>query len=57
VNRKEQTIREYGVGAQILSHQGVRNMTLITNVMPKIIGLEAYDLELDGITPLLNTRT
>ena len=57
VNRSEQTIREYGVGAQILSHQGVRKMKLITNVMPKIIGLEAYDLELDGITPLLNTRT
>jgi len=57
VNRKEQTIREYGVGAQILSHQGVRKMTLITNVMPKIIGLDAYDLELDGITPLQNTRT
>jgi len=57
VNRSEQTIREYGVGAQILSHQGVRKMKLITNVMPKIIGLEAYDLELDGITPLKNTRT
>lgn len=57
VNRKEQTIREYGVGAQILSHQGVTKMTLITNVMPKIIGLDAYDLELDGITPLKNTRT
>ena len=57
VNRKEQPIREYGVGAQILSHQGVRKMTLITNVMPKIIGLDAYDLELDGITPLINTRT
>lgn len=57
VNHKEQTIREYGVGAQILSHQGVRKMTLITNVMPKIIGLEAYDLELVGITPLRNTRT
>ena len=57
VNRKEQTIREYGVGAQILSHQGVRKMTLMTNVMPKIIGLEAYDLELVDITPLMNTRT
>lgn len=57
INRKEQTIREYGVGAQILSHQGVHKMRLITNVMPKIIGLEAYDLELDSITPLINTRS
>ena len=56
IDRKTQTIREYGVGAQILSHQGVRKMRLITNVMPKIIGLDAYDLELVGITPLKNTR-
>lgn len=53
VNRKEQNIREYGVGAQILGDQGVRKMTLITNVMPKIIGLDAYDLEVVGITPLM----
>ena len=52
VDRKEQNIREYGVGAQILTHQGVRKMRLITNTMPKLIGLEAYDLELVGITPL-----
>lgn len=56
IDRKQQTIREYGVGAQMLSHQGVHKMTLITNVMPKIIGLDAYDLELVGITPLKNTR-
>ena len=56
IDRKTQTIREYGVGAQILSHQGVRKMRLITNVMPKIIGLDAYDLELVGIIPLKNTR-
>ncbi len=54
VDRKEQTIREYGVGAQILSHQGVHKMRLITNTMPKLIGLEAYDLELTGITPLIS---
>ena len=52
VDRKEQNIREYGVGAQILTHQGVGKMRLITNTMPKLIGLEAYDLELVGITPL-----
>jgi 3,4-dihydroxy 2-butanone 4-phosphate synthase/GTP cyclohydrolase II len=56
IDRKQQTIREYGVGAQMLTHQGVSKMRLITNKMPKIIGLEAYDLELVGITPLKNTR-
>jgi len=52
IDRKEQNIREYGVGAQILVDQGVKKMRLITNTMPKLIGLEAYDLELVGITPL-----
>jgi len=51
VDRKEQNIREYGVGAQILTDQKVRKMRLITNIMPKLIGLEAYNLELAGITP------
>ena len=53
VNRTQQIIREYGVGAQILNHQGVGKMRLITNRMPKIIGLDAYALELVGITPLI----
>jgi len=45
----EQTIREYGVGAQILMDQGVKTMRLITKTMPKIVGLDAYDLEITGI--------
>lgn len=51
IDRKQQNIREYGVGAQILVDQGVHKMRLITKTMPKLIGLEAYDLELVGITP------
>ncbi len=54
VDRKAQNVREYGVGAQMLNHLGVRKMRLITNVMPKLIGLEAYELELVGITPLIS---
>lgn len=54
VDRKAQNVREYGVGAQMLNHLGVRKMRLITNVMPKLIGLEAYELELAGITPLIS---
>jgi len=56
IDRKEQTIREYGVGAQILVDQGVKTMRLITNTMPRLIGLEAYDLELAGITPMTKER-
>ena len=56
VDRKEQTVREYGVGAQILTHLGVREMTLLSNSMPKLIGLDAYDLEIVGLHPLTATR-
>ena len=57
VDRKEQTVREYGVGAQILTHLGVHEMTLLSNTMPKLIGLDAYDLEIVGLKPLTATRT
>jgi len=50
---KDQALREYGVGAQMLVDQGVRKMTLITERMPKIIGLDAYDLEIVGTTPFI----
>lgn len=56
IDRKEQTVREYGVGAQILTHLGVHKMTLLSNTMPKLIGLDAYDLEIVGLQPLTNTR-
>ncbi len=56
-NRSEQTVREYGVGAQMLSHLGVTRMTLLSNSMPKLIGLDAYDLEIVGLHPLNATRT
>ncbi len=50
---KDQAIREYGVGAQIIADQGVTKMILMTEKMPKIIGLDAYNLEITGITPLV----
>ena len=54
VDKKAQIVREYGVGAQILVDQGVRKMRLITNTMPRLVGLEAYELEVTGITPLVS---
>lgn len=38
--------REYGVGASILSHLGVRRLRLITNNPAKYSGLEGYALEI-----------
>ena len=39
-------LRDYGVGAQILTALGVRKMRLMTNNPKKIIGLEGYGLEI-----------
>ena len=42
-----QTLRQYGLGAQILSSLGVSKMVLLTNSpSPKVVGLEAYGLEI-----------
>jgi 3,4-dihydroxy 2-butanone 4-phosphate synthase/GTP cyclohydrolase II len=44
-----QTLRQYGLGAQILSSLGLSKMILLTNSpKPKVVGLEAYGLEIVG---------
>lgn len=43
------TLRQYGVGAQILSSLGLNQITLLSNSpQPKVVGLEAYGLEIIG---------
>jgi 3,4-dihydroxy 2-butanone 4-phosphate synthase/GTP cyclohydrolase II len=43
------TLRQYGLGAQILSSLGLSKLTLLTNSpTPKVVGLEAYGLEITG---------
>jgi 3,4-dihydroxy 2-butanone 4-phosphate synthase / GTP cyclohydrolase II len=46
-------LRDYGVGAQILSDLGVRQIRLITNNPRKIAGLKGYGLEMIDRVPLL----
>ena len=44
-----QTLRQYGLGAQILSSLGLGQIELLTNSpKPKIVGLDAYGLEIVG---------
>jgi len=44
-----QTLRQYGLGAQILSSLGLSKIVLLTNSpRPRIVGLEAYGLEIVG---------
>ena len=40
-------LRQYGVGAQILSDLGVKNMILLSNSKKKAIGLKGFDLSID----------
>ena len=44
--------REYGVGAQILRDLGVRKLRLMTNNPTKLVGLEAYGLEVMERVPI-----
>lgn len=47
------TLRQYGVGAQILSALGLTQIELVTNsARPKVVGLEAYGLTITGTRPI-----
>ncbi|MFN3615152.1 MAG: 3,4-dihydroxy-2-butanone-4-phosphate synthase [Rubrimonas sp.] len=48
------TLRQYGVGAQILLSLGVRELILLTNSSPmRIVGIEGYGLSVAGVRPLV----
>lgn len=48
-----QTIRQYGLGAQILGALGITRMELLTNSpTPRLIGLEGYGLSITGTRPI-----
>ncbi len=44
--------RDYGVGAQILAHLGIKKMRLLTNNPCKRIGLEGHGLEITENVPI-----
>ena len=44
--KDKSNLRQYGVGAQILSDLGVKNMILLSNSKKKAIGLKGFDLSI-----------
>lgn len=43
-----QSLRDYGIGAQILQDLGIRNMVLLSNSPKNVVGLEGYNLYITG---------
>jgi 3,4-dihydroxy 2-butanone 4-phosphate synthase/GTP cyclohydrolase II len=46
-------LRDYGIGAQILAHLGIRKLRMMTNNPKKIIGLKGYGLEVVDRVPII----
>jgi 3,4-dihydroxy 2-butanone 4-phosphate synthase/GTP cyclohydrolase II len=52
-----QTLRQYGLGAQILSSLGLKDLILLTNSpKPKVVGLDAYGLTITATRPIPSQR-
>ncbi|MBT4511394.1 MAG: GTP cyclohydrolase II, partial [Chloroflexi bacterium] len=45
-------LRDYGIGAQILTDLGVRDMKLLTNNPKKVVGLDGYGLRVVETVPI-----
>jgi 3,4-dihydroxy 2-butanone 4-phosphate synthase/GTP cyclohydrolase II len=48
------TLREYGLGAQVLRDLGIRQLRLLTNNPKKIAGIQGYGLEIVESVPLVS---
>jgi 3,4-dihydroxy 2-butanone 4-phosphate synthase / GTP cyclohydrolase II len=48
-------LRDYGVGAQILTEIGVHDMIILTNTHHTLVGLEGYGLSIVGERPIPGT--
>jgi len=53
----EADLRDYGIGAQILSDLGLRRIRLMTNNPRKIVGLRGYGLQVVARVPLVLPRS
>ncbi|QLC26361.1 3,4-dihydroxy-2-butanone-4-phosphate synthase [Parasphingopyxis algicola] len=52
-NARQNSGRDYGIGAQILRDTGIRKMRLLTSNTDKMAALEGFGLEVTGFTPIV----
>jgi 3,4-dihydroxy 2-butanone 4-phosphate synthase/GTP cyclohydrolase II len=52
---RESGFREFGLGAQVLKHMGVKAIRVLTDNPRKIVGLEGFGIEVVGTVPLERT--
>ena len=45
-NGKDNLIRNYGIGAQIIKSLHIKNMILVTRSRKKVVGLDGYGLKI-----------
>lgn len=50
-------LRDYGIGAQILSDLGIKSMRVLTNNPKKIVGIQGHGLKVTGRVPMEITPT
>jgi 3,4-dihydroxy 2-butanone 4-phosphate synthase / GTP cyclohydrolase II len=50
------TLREFGLGAQVLADLGVHQIRLLTNSQPKIVGLTGFGLTVVDRVPLVSMK-
>ncbi|WP_437673314.1 3,4-dihydroxy-2-butanone-4-phosphate synthase [Sorangium sp. So ce131] len=50
------TLREFGLGAQVLADLGVHQIRLLTNSQPKIVGLTGFGLTVAERVPLVSMK-
>jgi len=53
---QQATLREFGLGAQVLADLGCHKLRLLTNSQTKIAGLDGYGLEVVERVPLVSMR-
>ncbi|MEM8785342.1 MAG: hypothetical protein AAGF19_05775, partial [Pseudomonadota bacterium] len=45
---EDDRLREYGVGAQILTDLGIERMVLLSNTEKSVVALDGYGLSIEG---------